>query len=608
MIAAVLGPLPASAAPAAPPSAQQAEWDTDWAAEAYAADPASVTSSGGTDPGGAFDGDAATQWVSDADDGAWLQVDLGTEIRVLNARVDWGEEQYGVGYALEISSDGSDWTTFFEENTGDGGDLTAHTHPQEVVGRYVRLSGIEAAGDSYAVSALRVAGGETTAEAAEPTNLALFKPAFGDYYQHAGNSPAYVTDGGWPEGLTGDVSRWATDWFEDRWVAVDLGGPAQIESVDLYWESAYAVDYEVQVSDDMSDWTTVHQPSAAEVEERRADVGVPGEAAGLHDEITLDSPVTARYVRVQGLERRSFYNPEPHVAQFGYSLYEFQVWGTGGGDAPYPELPTESGGEYETVFFDDFGGSELDRDNWRVLTTGENMEVVNGESQAYVDSDDTIRVEDGSLLLHGNHCEDGCVSNEAGDFDFTSGRVDTNGFHDFTYGRVSANIKLPTGDGFWPAFWLLGSDVDDPDVSWPASGEIDIMENIGYDEWASTSLHGPGYSAEGNIGLTHEYPGGGTATDWHEYSVEWTPEAVRFHVDDVLVQETTRQKLESTRGQWVFDHDHYVILNLALGGAYPAGYNGVEEPYWGLPQESVDEIAAGGVQAEIDWVRVEQIS
>ncbi|MFD3685318.1 discoidin domain-containing protein [Nocardiopsis sp. NPDC058631] len=610
LLAAVLHPLPATAEPSDGPTAL-AEWDGDRAQEAHAADPAAATSSGSAggveEAGAAFDADAATRWVSDADEGAWLQIDLGTEIRVLRAQVDWDGARYGERYALEVSSDGSDWTAFYEENAGTGSALTAHTYPQEVVGRYVRLRGIESASGTYAVSSFRVLGGEQTGRSQERTNLALYKPAFGDVYQHAGNSPAFVTDGGVPDGLTGDVSRWATDWMEDRYVGVDLGGPSVIDRVDLHWESAFAVDYEVQVSDDRESWTTVHRPSAAEADARRADIGTPGSAAGLHDAITLDQPVTARYVRVQGLERRSFHNPAPHVAQFGYSLYEIEVWGTGGGDAAYPELPTGSGGEYSTILFDDFDGAELNRDDWRVITTGENMRPVNGESQAYVDSPDTVRVQDGNLVLHGNHCLDGCVTNGAGTFDFTSGRVDTFERHDFTYGRVSANIKLPVGEGYWPAFWLLGSNVDDPTVSWPASGEIDVMENIGYADWSSSSLHGPGYSADGNVGESHEYPAGGGAGGWHEYSVEWTPEAIRFHVDGVMVQETTRQKLESTRGQWVFDHDHYVILNLALGGAYPAGHNGVTEPYWGLPRSSVDRVAAGEIRAEIDWVRVEQL-
>lgn len=167
-------------------------------------------------------------------------------------------------------------------------------------------------------------------------------------------------------------------------------------------------------------------------------------------------------------------------------------------------------------------------------------------------------------------------------------------------------MKLPVGDGFWPAFWLLGSNVDDPSVSWPASGETDIMENIGYPDWTSSALHGPGYSADGNIGARQTYPNGGTADQWHTYAVEWTPTLMRFFVDDRVVQETTRNKLESTRGQWVYDHHQYVILNLALGGAYPAGWNKVTTPYWGLPQSSVDKVAGGGVRAEVDWVRVEQ--
>jgi hypothetical protein len=78
---------------------------------------------------------------------------------------------------------------------------------------------------------------------------------------------------------------------------------------------------------------------------------------------------------------------------------------------------------------------------------------------------------------------------------------------------------------------------------------------------------------------------------------------MRFSVDDTLVQETTRNKLESIRGPWVFDHNQYVILSLALGGAYSAGWNQVTTPYRGLPQSRVDKVAVGGVQAETDWVR-----
>ncbi|GAA2728473.1 discoidin domain-containing protein [Streptomyces nogalater] len=597
-------PAPASAAPAA------VGWDTDRAAAAYALNPAAVTASGsenaGTGPGLAFDGDAATRWSSDFTDDAWLRIDLGSVLRVDRVTLDW-EAAYGKRYVLEISKNGTDWTPFYTETAGTGGSVTAYTYPQEVTGRYVRLRGLERATPyGYSLWNLKVYGGEPAPASATRTNLALNHPAYANYYQDAGHSPAFLTDGGWPASLKGDASRWSSDWNADRWVSVDLGAPSTIDTVDLYWESAYAVDYLLQVSDDNRTWRTVYAPSPADVAARRAHVTSPSDAAGLHDSVRLPAPVTGRYVRMLGKERRSFHNPAPATAQFGYSLYEFQVWGTGGSaSAAYPALPADPPGGYRTTFFDDFTGAALDRSKWRVVRTGTEMGPVNGESQAYVDSPDTVATRDGSLVLKAGYCK-GCTRAGGGTYDLTSGRVDTHTHLDFTYGKVSARMRLPVGDGFWPAFWLLGSDVDDPSVSWPASGETDIMENIGYPDWTSTALHGPGYSADGNIGARQTYPGGGTAGQWHTYAVEWTPTALRISVDDRLVQETTRNKLESTRGQWVFGHQQYLILNLALGGAYPAGWNKVTTPYWGLPQSSVDKIAAGGVQAEIDWVRVEQ--
>ncbi|MEV2251922.1 discoidin domain-containing protein [Streptomyces sp. NPDC050147] len=601
----------ASAAPADPPGAvAAAAWDTDRAAEAYTANPSSVTASGneaGTaGPGAAFDGNASTRWSSQFTDDAWIRIDLGATLRVDRVVLDW-EAAYGKKYALEVSKNGSDWTPFYTETAGTGGSVTAHTYPQEVTGRYVRMRGVERATPyGYSLHAFKVYGGEPAPASTTRANLALNHPAYTNRYQHAGNSPSYATDGGWPRDLKADQTRWSSDWNANRWISVDLGARSTIDTVDLYWEAAYAVDYELQVSDDNQNWRTVHKPSAAEVAARRADVKSPADAVGRHDSVRLSQPAAGRYVRMLGKERRSFHNPAPATAQFGYSLYEFQVWGTGGSaSAAYPALPGDQSGAYRTTFFDDFTTGSLDRSKWRVVRTGQEMGPVNGESQAYVDSTDNIRTENGSLVLEADYC-DNCTTAGGGTYDFTSGRVDTNTKFDFTYGKVSARMKLPVGDGFWPAFWMLGSDVDDPNVSWPASGETDIMENIGYADWTSSALHGPGYSADGNIGARQTYPDGGRADQWHTYAVEWTPTAMRFYVDDRLVQETTRNKLESTRGEWVFDHDQYVILNLALGGAYPAGWNKVTQPYWGLPQSSVDKIARGGVRAEVDWVRVEQ--
>ncbi|MFI6345820.1 discoidin domain-containing protein [Streptomyces sp. NPDC050560] len=608
--AAALGAATLTPVAEAAPRAAAAAWDTDLAAGAATADPGAATSSGATGgdtAAGAFDGDAGTRWTSEAAADAWIAIDLGEELRITGAGLSW-DTAFGTRYVLEVSDDGDDWRTFYTENAGTGGDVAVHTYPQDVVGRYVRLRGIEPTnGRTYALKSFQVFGGTPAPASTTRTDLALNHPAFSNVYQDANTNPARATDGGYPDDLRADASRWASDWSADRWISVDLGATSTISDLDLYWQAAYAVDYRIQVSDDNRNWTTVWQPSATDVEQRRANVQSPGDATGLHDHIDLPSPATGRYVRMLGVERRSFYNPAPATAQFGYSLYEFQVWGTGGdGGAAYPALPSGQGGDYRTVFQDDFDGAALDRGKWRAVTTGATMDPVNGESQAYVDSPDTIAVGDGTLKLKGGYCK-GCTTTPKGQvFDFSSGRVDTHTKLDFTYGRVSARLRMPVGDGFWPAFWLLGSDVDDPAVSWPASGETDIMENIGYPDWTSSALHGPGYSADGNIGATQDFPAGEDVSGWHTYTAEWTPTGIRFLVDDRLVTEVLRQQAESTRGKWVFDHDQYLILNLALGGAYPAGWNQVTDPYWGLPQSSVDKVAAGGVQLEVDWVKVEQ--
>ncbi|GAA2431459.1 hypothetical protein GCM10010405_12950 [Streptomyces macrosporus] len=156
----------------------------------------------------------------------------------------------------------------------------------------------------------------------------------------------------------------------------------------------------------------MRQPSAAEVAARRADVQSPGDAIGRHDRIRLPTPATGRYVRMLGVERRSFHNPAPApaTARFGHSLYEFQVWGTGGSaSAARPALPADQDGSHRTVFQDDFDGTALDRGKGRVVKTGGTVGVVNGESRAYVDSPDAIAVGGGTLKLRARHRK-GCAA------------------------------------------------------------------------------------------------------------------------------------------------------------------------------------------------------
>jgi beta-glucanase (GH16 family) len=259
-------------------------------------------------------------------------------------------------------------------------------------------------------------------------------------------------------------------------------------------------------------------------------------------------------------------------------------------------------GQAAVVFFDNFDGPTLDREAWNVIVTGR---VVNNEQQAYVDAPETIAfvsgadaqgAEGGALVLRA-HYRPGFTSPEGRAFDFVSGRLDTRGKVTFTYGTAAARIKLPAGTGLWPAFWALGAD------RWPETGEIDVMENVGDPSWVNAALHGPGYSGNTPLVKRRHFPAAEDSTGWHVYSVTWTPDTIRFAVDDDVYYEVTKAMVEE-HGRWAFDNPKHLIVNLALGGAYPQGVNKITTPYPGLPQQTVDLIKGGGVKMLVDWIRI----
>ncbi len=256
-----------------------------------------------------------------------------------------------------------------------------------------------------------------------------------------------------------------------------------------------------------------------------------------------------------------------------------------------------------TVFFDDFIGPELDRSKWNVVVTGR---TVNNEQQAYVDSPDTISFVQGAdaegaqnALAITPRYTPGFQTPEGKSFDFRSGRMDSRGKVEFTYGTVAARIKLSPGIGVWPAFWVLGTG------RWPDTGEIDILESVGQPDWTNIAVHGPGYSGNTPITAHTHFAAGNGPTEWHVYSVDWTADAMVFKVDDVEFYRVTKAEIEKY-GPWAYDNPKYLILNLALGGQYPHGVNHVDAPYQGLPADTVDLVKANKVHMLVDWVRVTQ--
>jgi beta-glucanase (GH16 family) len=221
---------------------------------------------------------------------------------------------------------------------------------------------------------------------------------------------------------------------------------------------------------------------------------------------------------------------------------------------------------WRLVWSDDFNGSNgspPDPAMWTLVTGGNGWG--NNELEYYTDRIQNAYQQDGNLIikvLAEKFTANGVTRN------YTSARLTTKAKFRQMYGRFEASIRIPRGQGIWPAFWMLGDDVDS--VGWPACGEIDIMENIGKEPaTVHGTIHGPGYSHERSIGAPFSLPAGQRfADDFHVYAVEWEAQAIRFYVDDHLYETRTPADLPpGTR--WVYDHPFFILLNVAVGGDWP---------------------------------------
>ena len=201
----------------------------------------------------------------------------------------------------------------------------------------------------------------------------------------------------------------------------------------------------------------------------------------------------------------------------------------------------------------------------------------NAELETYTDSRRNAALDGaGNLVITAQREADGS---------YTSARLKSEGTSTAQYGRIEARIRIPRGQGIWPAFWMLGANIKS--VGWPRCGEIDIMENIGKEPGiVHGTLHGPGYSGEHAFGAPSKLESGAYADDFHVYAVEWEPRQIRWYRDGILYHTATPDKV---KGEWVFEHPFYVILNLAVGGYWP----GYPDQTTVLPQRML-----------VDWVRV----
>lgn len=172
--------------------------------------------------------------------------------------------------------------------------------------------------------------------------------------------------------------------------------------------------------------------------------------------------------------------------------------------------------------------------------------------------------------------------------EYTSGRIKTLGRFAAQYGKVEARIKIPSGQGLWPAFWMLGAGIGDK--GWPQCGEIDIMENIGKEpSVVHGTVHGPGYAGAGALSAQTSLRGGGRLSDdFHIYAVQWAAGEIAVFLDGVQYGRFTPASLPAGAA-WVFDNPFFLLLNLAVGGEWP----GVPDNETPFPSRMM-----------VDWVKV----
>ncbi len=223
-------------------------------------------------------------------------------------------------------------------------------------------------------------------------------------------------------------------------------------------------------------------------------------------------------------------------------------------------------GTWTLVWSDDFDGANGSLPNptkWVFETGGGGWG--NKELETYTSRPQNVQQQNGNLVITAAKedftNEDGIARN------YTSARLKTAGLFTQTYGRFEARIKIPKGQGLWPAFWLLGNDVKT--TGWPGCGEIDIIENIGKEpNIVHGSMHGPGYSGGNPLTGSYALPAGNFSEDFHVFAVEWEPNVARFYVDGTLYETRTPSDLPSGK-KWVYDHPFFIILNVAVGGGWP---------------------------------------
>ena len=234
--------------------------------------------------------------------------------------------------------------------------------------------------------------------------------------------------------------------------------------------------------------------------------------------------------------------------------------------------------------FDGAAGATFDRTRWTADTGGNGFG--NQEREFYTTNTENVALDgNGHLVITAR--VDSSHTCWYGTCRYTSARLKTQGLYAHAYGRFEARIKIPRGQGLWPAWWMLGANIGS--AGWPQCGEIDIMENIGREPTVvHGTAHGPGYSGGNGIGAPDTLSQGAFADDFHVYAVSWQPQQIVWSVDGHVYHRLAPANLPAG-AQWVYNQPFFLLLNVAVGGSWP----GDPDSTTTFPQQMV-----------VDYVRV----
>lgn len=569
----------------------------------------------------AVDGNTNTRWASaQGIDPQWIYVDLGATTSISNVTLRW-ETAAAAAFQIQVSNDAANWTSIYSTTSGTGGTQTLAVSGS---GRYVRMLGTaRTTGYGYSLWEFEIYNTATptitstptktatptntyTATVSTPThtktftptvtathtlpvitptfsstptatgtqaacgtsNVALGKAATASSNENGGTTPNLAVDG-----ITG--TRWSSAFSDPQWLQIDLGSTQNICRVKLTWETAYGKAYQIQVSNNASAWTTIYNTATGD---------------GAIDDLT-NLVGSGRYIRMYGTTRATGY---------GYSLWEMEVYiggniptstftptATATHTATATATATSGAVTWTTIWQENFTGpanTAPSAANWihevgSGYGTGEIETTTNSLSNVSLDGAGRLKI---TALRDANGAwTSGRIKTVRSDFAANAGEML----------KMSAIIQQPNvpngpgGMGYWPAFWALG----EPFLSggaWPGVGEIDMLESVNGRDEVAAGFHcgtNPG-------GVCNEGSGRGSGlatcltckTSFHEYSVVLdrtkTDEELRWYLDGQQIWILRQSQVGVTQWNDATHHGFFMILNVAIGGAFPNAVAGMYTP------------------------------